>query len=112
MGNSETLSYIILGAFAFLMLAGTINGIVNARRQQQQQPATIQPDLQAQFDILRMQMRLEARDSEIKRYQEALAGCRGLVAQKLGNEGLQILDSQVTILGDALGGNKNTNTTP
>lgn len=103
MGNTETLSYIILGAFAFLMLAGTINGVINARRQA---TAPISPDLQMQFDLLRAQMRLEARESEIKRYQEALAGCRGLVAQKLGNEGLSILDSQVTILGDAMGGNK------
>lgn len=102
MVTSEALSYIILGAFAFLMIAGTISGIINARKQQ----TAVTPDLQSQFDILRMQMRLEARDAEIKRYQEALGECRGLVASRLGNEGLQILDSTVTISGDATGGNK------
>lgn len=104
MGTSETLSYIVLGAFAFMMIVGTITGIINARKQQQQ--TTIPPDLQNQFEMLRMQLRLESRDSEIKRYQESLAECRGLVAQRLGNEGLQILDSRVHIEGDATGGNK------
>lgn len=101
MGNTETLSYLILGAFLFLMVAGTINGIINARKQPPNQP-----ELQVQFDMLRLQLRLESRDTEVKRLQEALAGCRGLVARRMGAEGLTILDSEVTIAGDAMGGSK------
>lgn len=105
MGNSETLSYVILGAFAFLMISGTVYGIINARKQQHQQ-TSVSPELQNQFDMLRMQLRLESRDTEIKRYQEALAECRGLVASRLGNEGLQILDSDVHVGGDLYSGKK------